>query len=265
LHPAERPQEGAQASAHPFTPIAMHFALPVAIVITRPLLLSVFDGRVLLLVPVVTALFVRIDDRPFWRYCFSKNTLASGLVALADHPAALFATLAADNVNDRRPIVVVGARAWRLSRTTTWRVVRIAMRRTFFPLRSGTTRRPRRSALPSCRLEPSHSDWLAAVAARYGRFGARDAAHAPAERSIRPWQWRGARAAASPVAGGCPHKQCQSARYSIWHKPDSDRHHSSLGCGSDGGYHSHTAGNQSRRGADAAPTRPGTSYRQTDP
>jgi hypothetical protein len=82
MHPAERPQEGAQASTRPFTRIAMHFALPVAIVITCPLVLAVIDRGVLLLDPVVTAVFVRIDDRRFCRYCFGKNALAGRFVAM---------------------------------------------------------------------------------------------------------------------------------------------------------------------------------------
>src|SRR5262249_46585362 len=45
MHAAERAQEGAQARASPFTRVAMHFPHIIAIVIARPLVLSVIDCR----------------------------------------------------------------------------------------------------------------------------------------------------------------------------------------------------------------------------
>jgi hypothetical protein len=91
------------------------------------------DARVLLSDPVVTPVFVRIDDRPFGGYCFSKNALTSRLVAMADHPAALFARLATDNMNDCWPVIVVGSVAGPLIRAPTRWIGWVVMRRTFFP------------------------------------------------------------------------------------------------------------------------------------
>jgi hypothetical protein len=42
----------------------MHFAYAIAMVITRPFVLSVIDGRVILLDPVVTAILVGVNNRP---------------------------------------------------------------------------------------------------------------------------------------------------------------------------------------------------------
>src|SRR5215210_4693268 len=103
MHAPERPEEGAQPSAGSFTAVAVDLPHAVAIVIACPLVLSVIDGRVRRLDPVVTPILVRIDDCAIGRYGFGKYALAGRLVAMADHPAALFATLTADDMNDRWP------------------------------------------------------------------------------------------------------------------------------------------------------------------
>jgi hypothetical protein len=110
----------------------MDFAYAIAIVIARPLVLSVIDGRVLLVDPVGAAVFVRIDDRPFARYCLSKNALARRLVAVTDHPAARFARLATDDVDNRWAIIVIGAMPGLLIRAAARWIIRVAMGCTFF-------------------------------------------------------------------------------------------------------------------------------------
>ena len=71
MHAAKRSQERAQRRSRSFTTITMHFAYAIVIVITRPLVLRVIDRGVLRLDPVVTAILVRVDDRPLGWHGFS--------------------------------------------------------------------------------------------------------------------------------------------------------------------------------------------------
>ncbi len=64
MHAAKRSQERAERCTCSFTTVAMDFAYTIAIVITRPLIRSVIDGRMLRLDPVVAAVLVGVDDRP---------------------------------------------------------------------------------------------------------------------------------------------------------------------------------------------------------
>jgi hypothetical protein len=113
----------------------------IAIVITRPLVLSMIDGRVLRRDSMVASVLVRIDDCPIGRDCFGQNAMTCRLVAVTDHPAALFARLAADDMNDRRAVVVIGAMPRLLIRAAAGWIVWVAMRVAFFPPRSVLQRR----------------------------------------------------------------------------------------------------------------------------
>src|SRR5262245_272982 len=142
MHAAERPQEGAQARAGALTTVAMHFSHAIAIVIARPLVLRVIDRGMREIQPMVTAVLVGIDDRGIRRHGFTQNTLAGGLITVADHPAALFATLTTDDMNDGRAVIIIGAMPWLLIGPPPWRIVGIEMGRTFFPPRSGRAHLP---------------------------------------------------------------------------------------------------------------------------
>jgi hypothetical protein len=122
-----------EPSSRSFTTIAVHFAYAIAIVITRPFVLSVIDRRVVLRDPVVTAILIGVDNRPLRWNGFGQNAVAGSLVAMPDYPTTLFARLATDDMNDRRPIVVIGAMSRLFIRAATGWIVRVAMRRTFFP------------------------------------------------------------------------------------------------------------------------------------
>jgi len=142
------------------------FPHAVAIVIARPLMLAVIDRSVRQLQPVVAAVLIRIDHhRAVW-HGFGQNALTSRLVAVGDHPTAFFAALPADHVNDWWAVVVKGAMPRLFIRAAARQVVRIVMRRTFFPPRFGTARRPRRCCRPSSRLGRYRLDWFGGVGAR---------------------------------------------------------------------------------------------------
>src|SRR5690349_10807820 len=102
MHATEWPEEGAQSRASALTTIAMYFAYAIAVVIPRPLVLSVIDRRVVLLDSVVAAILVGVDDCSLRWNGFGQNALARRLVAVSNHPAALLARLTTDDMNDRR-------------------------------------------------------------------------------------------------------------------------------------------------------------------
>ena len=135
MHAAKRSQERAKRCTRSFTTIAVDFAHAIAIIIPRPLVLTVIDGRVVLHDPMVTAIVVGVNDRPIRRNCFSENTVTSGCIAVRDYPTALFARVATDDMNDRRSVVVIGAMARLLIRAAAGRVIRVAVRVAFFPPR----------------------------------------------------------------------------------------------------------------------------------
>ncbi len=58
---------------------------------------------------MVAAVLVGIDDRCITRHGFAQNTMAGGLITVSDDPAALFAGLATDDMNDGRAVIVIGA------------------------------------------------------------------------------------------------------------------------------------------------------------
>jgi len=107
MHAAERPQEGAQPRARSFTGGAVGFPHTVAIIIARPRVLSVMNPGMREIQPMVPALLVRIDDRGITRNGFAQHALAGRCVTVADQWAPLFTTLAADDMNDRWPVVSV--------------------------------------------------------------------------------------------------------------------------------------------------------------
>ena len=93
MYAAKWSQERSEPCSRPFTPIAMHFAYAIAIVITRPFVLSVVDRRVVLLDSVVAAILVGVDNRPRRWNGFGQNAVAGRFVAMPDDPTAFFASL----------------------------------------------------------------------------------------------------------------------------------------------------------------------------
>jgi hypothetical protein len=135
MHAAKRAQERAERRPRSFTTVAMDFAYAITIVIACPFMLSVIDCRVVRLDSMVTAVLVGIDDRPLRWNRFGENAVTGGFVTVRNHPAALFARVAADDMNDRRTVVVIGTMPRLLIRAAAGWIVRVAMGCTFFPPR----------------------------------------------------------------------------------------------------------------------------------
>lgn len=145
----EGAQEGAQPRACPFTGVTVDFADAIAIVVACPLVLPMIDRGMGQSEAMVTAVFIGVDHRRGTRDRFTENALAGCRIAMADHPAAFFARVATNDVNNWRTIIGVGAVARLFVRPTAWWVVWIAMGRAFFSPRSGRSHQPQTSARPS--------------------------------------------------------------------------------------------------------------------
>ena len=263
MHAAKRSQERAERGTCSFTTIAVDLAHTIAIVITRPLVLSVIDGRVLRLDPMVAAILVGVDDCSRRWTGFGQNAVAGRLVTMSDDPAALFARLTTDDMNDWRSVVVIGPMSRLLIRAATGRVIRVVMRLAFFPPRSDRSHLLRTSGRPSGRVGHSRSGWIEVGDDGYARFAARDAIHARGGRSARPWRCPEAAALTRLDAYDSLRRRCRLRAYSSHRSRDSGRHHSDPSGETGDDWCSHNAGRQSHQGANVAPARGGTSYHQT--
>jgi hypothetical protein len=107
IHAAKPAQQRAERRPRSFTTVAMDFAYAITIDQACPFMLSVIDRRVLWLDSMLTAVLVQVDDRPLRCNRFGENAVTGGFVAVHNHPAALFARLPADDMNDRRAVVVI--------------------------------------------------------------------------------------------------------------------------------------------------------------
>jgi hypothetical protein len=87
----------------------MDLAHAISIVVARPLVVAVIDRGVWQIHSLVTAVLIRIHHRRVVWDRLSENALTGDLVAVPDQWAAFFARLAADDVDDRRPVRTAAA------------------------------------------------------------------------------------------------------------------------------------------------------------
>ena len=183
MYAAQRPQEGAQSRACPFTAGAMHLPHAIAIVIACPLVLRVIDRGLRQLQPMLPAVLLRRDARCIRRHGFSHNPLAAGLITVADQPTSLFPALATDDMNARRTISLRAALPRLLSGAPPRGSVAVARRRTVFPRRSLRAHRPPTSGRRWFGSAHSPSGWFGAVAATCGPL-CRQRGSSPAKRAV---------------------------------------------------------------------------------
>jgi hypothetical protein len=152
----EHAQEGSQCGASTFATVAMHLADAVSIIVARPFVLAVLDRRVRRRHPLVAPILIRVDDRPDRWNRLGDDAFAGDTIRMSDDPAAFFAGLSADDMDDRRPVVVHRPVTWSFVRSTARWIIGVEMGRTFFPPRSDTVRRPRMSRPAWFRLAHCH-------------------------------------------------------------------------------------------------------------
>src|SRR6266545_2230968 len=113
------------------------------------------------------------------------------------HPIADLVRAAADQTQDRWPVVRVGALAFTLIGTASGRVSRVAMGHTFFPPRSDTAHPLRTQFRSSPRQGGCRRDWFGSVGGVRRGACARSPVHALSGRSIRLWRSHAAAARSS--------------------------------------------------------------------
>src|SRR5262245_208094 len=94
-----------QGGAGPFAGITMHLALPIAIVIPRPLVCSMAHRPVFRMTSGIAIGLVSVEHRAAHRDVLINQLMAGALIRVLTHPKSVFPALARDQMNDRRSIV----------------------------------------------------------------------------------------------------------------------------------------------------------------
>src|SRR6266511_2260468 len=179
--------EGAQVSTErrtcPFTSIAVDLALAITIIIPRPLVHAVADGRMAPMTAAIALPLIGIKPRAARCNIFGNQRLTGPRIRVVTHPEALLTRLPRDHTDDRGAIVGIGAMPFPFIGAPTGWIGGIQMRGAFFPRRSGTVHPPQRRCQPSSLWGPSHSDWAERVAAAYGAVSVKGLTHVPGARS----------------------------------------------------------------------------------
>jgi hypothetical protein len=161
-----------------------------------------------------------------------SNKVAAGVpVRMVADPPALLSRVARDDTDDGRAIIRISPVPFALVGAQPGWICRVRVRRTLFPRRFGTARRPRRPPHASQRSGRSRPGGLKSAAAGYEAVCVTAPARVGGGPSVRPWQSRGAAAPASPVAAVSSRRRSSSAGYSSPHRPDSGRPENALGHG----------------------------------
>jgi hypothetical protein len=232
----------------------MDLASAVAIIIAGPFVDPVADGSMGRMAPVVTLPFIGVEDRSLPRHILGDEVSTGALVRVITYPKSLLTRVPADDADDGWPIVGVCPMPFPLVGTPPGRIGGIAMRRAFFPRRSGTVRPPQRRCRASRRSAQSHSHGLGCAGARYGVACVRGLAHARGVPWARLWRCRAAPARGWPGAVEFSQRPSQSASYNTPHRPDTGRPGSAPGRGTGAVRHAHSAGRRIPGGGDTALT-----------
>jgi hypothetical protein len=165
----------------------------------------------------VTLPFVGVQPRAVSGNVFIDQATASPPVRVVAHPKALLTRVARNDADDRRSIIGIGAVAFaRIGASARW-IGGIAMRRAFFPPRSGTVRQPQ----TRCRSSPRLVRYRSGSSARAGATCAVACGTSPTHGLSARWvpRWR-CRAAGVPVwrgVGGSFQRRCWSGASSSRH------------------------------------------------
>jgi hypothetical protein len=111
---AERPQEGAQASARTFTTVAVDFAHAIAIIISCPFLGTVADARMLRMHSPIVRRLIGIQDGALRRHIPFNDGACRRLIGMLEHPIAHLVATSADQTQDGWSVVLIGTLAFGL-------------------------------------------------------------------------------------------------------------------------------------------------------
>jgi hypothetical protein len=87
---AEHAQEGSQCGASSLATVAVHLADAVSIIVSRPFVLAMIDGRVRRCHPVVAPILIRVDDGASSWNRLGDDAYAGSAIRMSDDPTPLF-------------------------------------------------------------------------------------------------------------------------------------------------------------------------------
>jgi hypothetical protein len=140
MHAAKRAQKVTQRSPTAFAGVGLDFFAAVAVIVTRPFVLAVTDGRVCARQVFVATPFVGVTGRAGLRRR-PDVLLQSGFVRMRNDGPPYLPARTTKGTDDRRTVIFIGAVTFAFIRAPTWRIVGVEMRLAFFPPRSETSRR----------------------------------------------------------------------------------------------------------------------------
>jgi hypothetical protein len=137
------------------TGVTMDFAAAIAVIIPRPLVHPVADGRMARMAAPIALPLIGIEPRVAHGDVLRDQGGAGARVGMIAHPPALLPRVPRDEADNRWTIVGVGPVPFPFIGTPPGRIRGVAMGRTFFPRRCGTVRRPQRRCQSSHRSAQS--------------------------------------------------------------------------------------------------------------
>jgi hypothetical protein len=242
MNPTEGAQIRSKRRTGPFTGVAVHFASAIPIVIPRPLVDAVAYRGMGRVTAVIALPFICVQDRALQRDILGDQGSARTPVRMVADPKALLPRLARDHTDDRGAIIGISAVPSPFIGTSAWRIVRVAMGRTFFPQRFGRVRRPQRRCQPWPWWVRSRSSWRGCAAAAYGAACVRHPILARGVPWTRPWRCHAARGPTSPGAAGFSQRRSRSAACSSHRRRGSDKPENGLVRGIGAVRSAHSAG-----------------------
>jgi hypothetical protein len=155
MDPAESSQVGPKRGAGPLTGIAMRLATAITIIIPRPLMLAVADGRVAGMAPAIALPLIGVQQGAVHRNVLRNQGPAGMRIGAVTDPPALLPRLTGEDTDDGRAIIRIGPVPFPFIGAPPGRIGGVSMGGAFFPQRSGTARRLRRRCPSSQPSGPS--------------------------------------------------------------------------------------------------------------
>jgi hypothetical protein len=137
-------QRGSERRTSPLAGIAVNLAAPIAVLISCPFVHAMTDSSMRWMAPPVALPLVGIEPRAVSGDVFRHQCRAGMPISMVANPEALLTCVPRDDADNGWTIVGVGPMPFSLIGPPTRRIIRVRMRRAFFPPHFGTARRPQR-------------------------------------------------------------------------------------------------------------------------
>ena len=170
VHAAKRTQKVSQRLPQAFNRVDVNFSNAIAIIVSRPLFLTVTDHSMATVQPVIALPLVAVTGRAIGGELFNVPMQRLFVGALFDSQAALAAT-SSDSSDHRRTVILICPMTPFLICSTTRRISLVSVLFSFFPPRSETSRLFQSGGLSGAFHPASRTRSLADACARYERSG----------------------------------------------------------------------------------------------